>query len=302
MGVDVSKRTLDLSDALGGRVETLANEPAVWARLARRWRSGVVVGVEPSGGYEKGLVRALTDAGVDVRWADPGRVRALARALGAPAKTDAIDAAMIARFVAQTGGRKVERDLEREALRELLDARLAAQDTAQRLKAQAGALQRGPARRELEALACAAMAAVKRLTAAVMTFLRRSETLRAFWRRLQSAPGVGPLVAADMLAFMPELGRVDQKVIAKLAGLAPFIRQSGQWKGRATCSGGRPRPRRALFLAAMAAIRTRAPLRGLYEALIARGKPRMVALNACMRRLLVALNAMTRDQSTWQTH
>ena len=157
VGIDVDSRELEvreLSSAKGWRV---ANRPAGWAKLARLWAGrGVVVGVEPSGGYEQGLVRTLTEAGVEVRWADPSRVRALATALGAPAKTDAIDAALIARSVAETGGRPVERDPERQALRELLAARQAAMETADRLAGQAQMLAVGNARDALERLAAQA--------------------------------------------------------------------------------------------------------------------------------------------------
>jgi transposase len=299
VGVDVSKSHLDVV-VLGreGR-RRFANRSAGWAQLIRALPAAAV-GIEPSGGYERGLVGALLEAGVEVRWCDPARVRSLARALGAPAKTDAIDAAMIARYLAQTGGRPVKRDGEREALRDLLDGRAAALEAANRLAAQIESLRPGPARQALEALAASARREAGSLQSAILVFLRESQRLCAIWRRLQTAPGIGPLVAADLLARMPELGSVSGKAIAKLAGLAPFIRESGAWRGRATCSGGRPKPRRMLYMAAMASIRAKHGLRAVFEHLISKGKPRMVALVACMRRLLVSLNAMVRNQSAWK--
>jgi transposase len=262
----------------------------------------LVVGVEPSGGYEQELVRTLLAAGFTVRWCDPARVRALARALGAPAKTDPIDARMIAHFVAATGGAPAVLDPERDELRDLLAARLAAQQGAERLEAQAATLRSAKARQALLALARQGRRQAAALGQAALEGVRSSARLAAAWRLLQTAPGVGPLVAAELLASLPELGAVSPKAIAKLTGLAPFVRQSGTWKGRAACSGGRTRPRRVLFLAAMASIRAKGGLGPRYQRLIANGKVRMVALVACMRTLIVRLNAMLRDQAHWIPH
>ncbi len=302
IGIDVGGRTLEIGGLDGVKSWQAANDAEGWASLAQRWRGcRVVVGIEPSGGYEAGVVRALVEAGVDVRWAEPSRVRALAKALGAPAKTDAIDAAMIARYVATAGGRPVTLDAQRQDLRDLLAARLAALETADRLIDQARQLAPGAPRQALERLAATADQEAKALTQDLLQTLRNNPRLAPAWRLLQTAPGVGPLVAAQLIADMPELGRVSGKAIAKLAGLAPFIRQSGQWRGKATCSGGRTRPRRSLYLAAMASLRARHGLRPVYDHLVANGKPRMVALVACMRRLLVALNAMIAQQSPWRS-
>jgi transposase len=300
VGVDVAKAELEVCGLGEGRSRRVSNTPRGWGRLIACLPAGAVVGVEPSGGYERGLVKALLAAGVDVRWADAARVRALARALGAPAKTDAIDAHMIARFVAETGGRPIRIEPDRERLRDHLAARSAALETAARLKAQAAALEPGPGREALTRLRLAAEQAAIELTRAVRNLIEACERLAQPWRLLQSAPGVGPQVAAELLAHMPELGVLSRKPIARLAGLAPFVRESGAWRGRATCSGGRPRPRQLLYMAAMTAIRTAGPLRTRFTRLIANGKPRMLALNACMRALLTALNAMIRDQQPWR--
>jgi transposase len=300
-GVEVSSRELEVRGLGEARSWQAPNAPKGWRRLAKLWAGqAVVVGIEPSGGYEAGLVRTLVEAAIQVRWADPARVRALAKALGAPAKTDAIDAAMIARYVAETGGRPVQLDADRQALRDLLAARRAAIETAGRLTLQAQGLAAGSPRKALERIAAEAERTAKALKDQLIEALRQRPALEAQWRLLQTAPGVGPLVAAELIASMPELGRVSGKAIAKLAGLAPFIRQSGAWRGKATCSGGRARPRGALYLAAMASLRAKAGLRPVYDRLVANGKPRMVALVACMRRLLVALNAMATEQTPWR--
>jgi transposase len=285
VGVDVSKRTLDVCVLGGPKVWRVDNDATGWRSLLARLKAlerAVVVGVEPSGGYERGLVRAL------------------ARALGAPAKTDAIDAAMIALFVAQAGGRPIELDEDRQKLRDLLAARQAAGQVARQLKAQAQGLDHAPARLALEELAAAAALEARRLTQEAMARLQETRALRDTWTRLQTAPGIGPLVAAELVAHMPELGRVSGKAIAKLAGLAPFIRKSGAWTGRAVCSGGRARPRQALYMAAVASLRAKQGPRPVFQRLVSAGKPPKLALVACMRRLLVTLNAMIRDDTVWQ--
>jgi transposase len=299
VGVDVSKAELDVCELGSAKARRVKNGPVGWARLIAGLPAGAVVGIEPSGGYERGLVRALLAAGVEVRWADPGRVRALARALGIPAKTDAIDAELIARYVCHAGGRPVRIDPDRERLGDLLAARQAALDTAIRLKAQAEALDAGPGRQALVHIEAEARAQAISLTQAAMALIQACPALAQTGRLLQTAPGVGPLVAAGLLADMPELGGVSRKVIAKLAGLAPYTRESGTWRGRATCSGGRPRPRRLLYLAAMAAVRACPRTRAFFQRLVGNGRPKMVALTACMRKLLTSLNAMIRDQQPW---
>ena len=233
LGVDVAKRTLEICALGEAKSRQTANGPGGWARLVKLCSErATVVGVEPSGGYETGLVRALVGAGIEVRWRDPARVRALAKALGAPAKTDAIDARMIARYLAEAGGRPVQLDEDRQALRELLAARTAATDTAQRLTLQAQGLA-GEPRQMIERLAAEATATAKALTRQLLEAIRQRPQLLTAWRLLQSAPGVGPLVAAELLADMPELGRVSGKAIAKLAGLAPRPGQGG-------CHGAQP--------------------------------------------------------------
>lgn len=302
VGVDVSKTWLDVCVLGQPKSWRVANKAAGWEVLRARLGAldlPVVVGVEPSGGYERGLVRALIEAQIEVRWTDPARVRALAKALGAPAKTDAIDASMIARFVAQAEGHPIRLDDNRQRLKDLLAARQACGQVARQLKAQAQVLDHLPARQALEDLAAAAVLEAKSLTRQAMALVQEHVDLRSQWIRMQTAPGVGPLVAAELVAHMPELGCVSGKTIAKLAGLAPFIRKSGAWVGRARCSGGRARPRQALYMAAVASLRAKLGPRPVFQRLTSAGKPVKVAITACMRRLLVTLNAMIRDQIDW---
>lgn len=234
-----------------------------------------------------------------MRFADARRVRLLAQAYNAGAKTDAIDARFIARFIAETGGRPIRLDPAREALAELMAARRHFIEAAQRLTQQAEAAAHAPARRAIERQVKKLMAEAKAMESSALAHVRAHGELAAALRLLMSAPGVGPIVAATLLAEMPELGALSGKQAARLAGLAPFVRESGQWKGRAAIGGGRRIPRNLLYLAAMAAKRTCRLAGAFFERLVAAGKPKMVALTALMRKLIVALNAVLRDQKPW---
>ncbi len=303
-GIDVSKHSLDaavLGAAGGERFDNDAKGAKRLIAWLRRQRAEIV-GLEPSGGYEKAAIKALAAAGFDVRFADARRVRLLAEAHNAGAKTDAIDAHFIARFIVETGGRKIELDPVREALADMVKARRDLGGAARRLAQQAAALTHKGARRTLEKQAAALCAAAKAMEQAALAYVRDDSALTNDAQIMQTAPGVGAIVAATMLADMPELGRLTGKQAARLAGLAPYIRESGQWKGRAACGGGRMAPRNILYMAAMAAKRKDPSLKAFFDRLVAAGKPKMVALVALMRKLLTALNAMLRDQKTWTSH
>jgi transposase len=302
VGIDVSKDALDVFFLKDGARARFSNCPKGFAKLLawlRRQGEGLLVGIEPSGGYERGVIKALLAKGLDVRFADPARVRALARAHGAPAKTDPIDAAFIARFIAETGGRPIRLDPERDELAALLAARRQLLDAAIRLGQQARSAGHPAARQALERQARALAKEAKAVERRALAFVRERPALARLVALLRTAPGVGPIVAMTLLAEMPELGEIKGKQAARLAGLAPFVRESGQWKGRAMCVGGRAVPRNLMYLAAMAAKRKDAGARAFFDRLVANGKPKMVALTALMRKLLTALNAMLRDQLPW---
>lgn len=300
-GCDISKHSLDLALAGAGACERFDNDARGIRRLIAwlRRHGARTIGLEPSGGYEKAVVKALLEAGFDVRFADARRVRLLAQAHNAGAKTDAIDAAFIARFIAETGGRAIARCPAREVLGDMLQARRALIESARRLSQQSETVDAAPARKALAKHAAALCAEAKRLEQAALAHVRAHAELARLMRLLMTAPGVGTIVAATLISEMAELGALSGKQIARLAGLAPYVRESGQWKGRAACGGGRTIPRNLLYLAAMAARRYDPGARAYFERLVAAGKPRMVALVALMRKLLTALNAMIRDQKSW---
>jgi len=303
-GIDVSKHSLDACVLESGAARSFGNDATGRKQLIRwlRRHGGAVVGLEPSGGYERPAIKALIGAGFGVRFADARRVRLLAQAHNAGAKTDAVDARFIARFIAETGGRAIRLDPAREALAELMAARRHFIGAAQRLTQQGEAAGHAPARRAIERQVKKLMAEAKAMEAAALAHVRAHAGLAASLRLMMSAPGVGPIVAATLIAEMPELGALNGKQAARLAGLAPFVRESGQWKGRAAIAGGRRVPRNLLYLAAMAAKRTCRAAGAFFDRLVAAGKPKMVALTALMRKLITALNAMMRDQKPWTDH
>jgi len=302
-GIDVGKERLDVAvfpDA--GRWAT-PNTPAghrdLVARLAAR---GVTtVGIEASGGYERPVRDALVAAGVSVRILDPARVRYFAKAKGQRAKTDAIDAAVIAEFTAQLRDTPVKPgDREREALadlvrtrRLLVDKRADIEKAMARLPDAAKALV-SPA---IEAL----RTAIARLEAEIAQHVQSHQTVAQTVQVLQSAPGVGPITAVALSALLPELGRVSGRQAAALLGVAPYPDDSGQRHGQRRIAGGRADARRAVYMAALkAATQTKGVLAAFYAHLIARGKPHKVALTACMRKLIVRLNAMLACDQTWR--
>jgi transposase len=302
LGVDVSKSMLDVGVQDGSWRASFPNDATgikSLIRMAHKRFGSFIVGLEPSGGYERSLVEALLDENLDVRFADARRVRDLARAHNAPAKTDAIDACFIARFIAETGGRVIKRDPATQALSAIMSARAFLVESAQRLEQRLSHEHQVDARRALTRQLRRLKAEICALDLAAQKHVAAHAHLAEASRRLQTAPGVGPIVAMTLLGELPELGSLNSKQIARLVGLAPFIRESGQWKGRAHCSGGRMRPRNILYLAAMAAKRCHKPSKAFFDKLVSNAKPKMVALNALMRKLITQLNAMMRDHTDW---
>jgi transposase len=306
-GVDLSKHSLDcflLPDKSAFRV---TNDEAGIAQLDGRVRAlrhtgaRVLVVVEASGGYERLLHERLSASGVAVAIVNPKRVRDYARAIGRLAKTDRVDAQVLARYGLSEEPRPTPcPDRDRAELRELLayrDQILA--EIAARMQQLSG--YRSPTLRDR---AAQDIARLKReqytLAREIAEKIAQTPALAAPARLLRSVPGVGPLVAAVLLAQVPELGQRDAKAIASLVGLAPFAQDSGTHTGRRTIQGGRPNVRSSLYMAALVAIRRNPVLQAFYDRLTTAGKPSKLALTACMRKLLVILNALIRTNTLWQ--
>ena len=301
IGIDVSQEWLDLSTYPTGQARRFRTTPAGLRALSKYCRDAQprLIAFEASGGYERPLADSLTQAQLPFVVLNPRNVRSYARSVGVLAKTDRIDAAVIARFVTvnQLSPKAPPSAAEREA-RDLVTRRnqLVADQTRQRHQARyATGTSLASAERHLAFLK-QEIAAVEQ---ALRQVIERDDVLRVRWERLLSVPGVGVTLAGVLVATLPELGRVNREAIAMLAGVAPLARDSGKREGKRFCWGGRAVVRTALHMPMLSAIQHNPVLRVLYQRLVDRGKPKKVALVACMRKMLTMLNAILREETVW---
>jgi transposase len=303
VGIDVSKDRLDVAVRPSGEAFTVERNAAGLDRLAARLTelSPHVVALEATGGFETIAVAALAAAALPVVVVNPAQIRAFAKAIGQRAKTDPIDAAVIAHFAEATNPEP--RPLPDAATRLLAD--LVARR--RQIVAMIGVERQREKRVSVPHLHKSIVRLIRvlekelaSLDANIGDAVRGSPAWREKEDLLASVPGIGPTIARTLIAELPELGRLDRKQIAALAGLAPFTRQSGQWRGRSFIGGGRTAVRTALFMGAMVAKRCNPVLKAFFDRLVAAGKPKMVALIAVARKLLTILNAILRDKRTWQ--
>jgi transposase len=305
VGIDVGKAQLDLA-VHGGRTWSCPNRPAAHAALVTELvaLAPTVVVIEATGGYELAVCRALEAAGLPLARVNPRQVRDLGRGTGQLAKTDRLDARLLARYgaILQPAARPLP-GAEREALAALVHRR-------EELKGMLAAERQRHAECPVHQTALAAASRARHLAfltaelaaidAAIRQVIGADAELARTDALLQSMPGVGPTLAAVLLAYLPELGQLSRKAIAALAGVAPLACDSGQRRGQRRCWGGRANLRPALFMGALVASRHHPVYREFYTQKVAAGKPKKVALTAIMRKLLVALNAMVRDGQPWQ--
>ena len=304
VGIDVSKDRLDVHVRPLAQAFAVARDGAGLATLCERLKEVVpaVVALEATGGYETVVTTTLGSAGLPVVVVNPGQVRSFARALGKRAKTDPIDAAVIAHFAAATAPEI--RPLPDAATQMPADLVARRRQIVEMTGAEHQRLRRMTlprVRRSIERLIRALERELADLYRDINDAVRSSPAWREAEDLLSSVPGVGPIVSRSLLAELPELGTLDRKKIAALAGLAPFTRQSGTWKGRSFIGGGRTAVRTVLFMAALVATRHNPVLKAFYARLLQAGKPKMLALLAVARRLLVILNAILRDKRPWQS-
>lgn len=300
-GIDVSKHRLDIALRPGGEHWSVANDPAGIDELVDRLRAAgpTLTVLEATGGFETAAVAALAQAGLAVVVANPRQVRDFARATGQLAKTDRIDADVLALFAERV--RPEVRPLPSQEA-QILDALLTRRrQILQMLTAEKNRLGFAPdpvqpgIRKHIRWL--------KRQLQDVDGHLERRVHESPAWRArenlLRSVPGIGPVVSRTLLAELPELGRLNRKEIAALVGVAPLARDSGTLRGKRMVFGGRASVRAALYMAALVASRRNSTIRAFYDRLIARGKPPKLALTACMRKLLTILNAIARTEQPW---
>jgi transposase len=302
VGIDVSKGQVAV--CVHGREESwnFANDAEGFGQLiaALQPLSPTLIVAEATGGYELVMVAELCAAGLPVAVVNPTRVRRFADSLGQLAKTDRIDARIIAHFasVARPPVRRL-RGEEEEYLAGLVERR---RQVIVMLVAERNRLHSSPLRLrpDVQEHVDWLESKLKELDDELADLIRHSPIWREKEAILRSAPGVGPVTAVTLLVDLPELGTLNRQKIAALVGVAPFNKDSGIKRGKRRIFGGRASVRRTLYMAALAATRFNPVIRRFYESLIGRGKERKVALTACMRRLLVILNAMLRKQEPWR--
>lgn len=303
VGIDVSKDRLDVAVRPSGEVFVIARNAAGLDQLIVRLRElgPQIVALEATGGYETIATAALASAGLPVVVVNPAQVRAFAKALGQRAKTDPIDAAVIAHFAEAT--KPEVRRLPDEATQMLADLIARRRQIVEMIVAERQRETR-MTQRHLKASMVRLIKILEKelssLDGDIDDAVRGSPAWREKEDLLASVPGVGPVIARTLIAELPELGQLTRRQIAALAGLAPFTRQSGLWRGKSFIGGGRTAVRTALFMGAFVAMRFNPVLKAFFDRLIAAGKPKMVALIAVARKLLTILNAMVRDNRRWQ--
>jgi transposase len=301
-GIDCSEERLDVH-VLPLAIEfSVGNTPAGWRELADRLAQAqvVVVGLEASGGCERDACRFLDEQGYSVRLLNPYRVRQFAKAAGKLAKTDRIDAAIIAFFVTVMPTRPVVRSTQLDRLAELVRARVQLIEQLTRLANQSRRRQSGLLRRLDRHRIGRLEADIVTLDRAVAEFVAADPALAAKSQILRSMKGVGPVLTHALLALLPELGTLGRKQIAALVGVAPFDDQSGKRNGARTITGGRPAVRQALYMASLVGGRHNVAIAQFRNRLRAAGKRPKVAVVAAMRKMLTVLNALIRDGRPWE--
>lgn len=301
IGVDVSKAQLDIAVHPAGQVWQVANEPVGIMELvvALQALAPDLVVLEATGGLEMALVGYLAQAQLPVVVVNPRQVRDFAKALGKLAKTDTLDARVLARFGEATKPQpRPLPDAQAQELQGLLARRrqLVEMLTAEKNRL-ATAVER--VRPQLQEHIDWLRRQLEWLNQDLGTLIRSSPVWRAKEQLLRSVPGVGPVLCSTLLGQLPELGSLDRRQIAALVGVAPFNRDSGTLRGRRTVWGGRSSVRAVLYMGTLVATRFNPVIQAFYQRLCAAGKPKKVALTACMRKLLTILNAMLKHNNCW---
>ena len=303
VGVDVANQSFDVAVPPQNHLWKFPYTGSAIRELLRRL-SGLEVAlivIESTGGVENRLLSALSAAELPVTLINPRQIRDFARATGRLAKTDAIDASAIAHFgEALKPPIRAPRDAMTQELASLTSRRFQLMGT---LTAEKNRLARADSvavKRDIRTNIAFIERRVARLDRVLQDLIDRSEDLEDRSHLLGSVPGVGKQLSVSLIAYLPELGRLDSKSIASLVGVAPINRDSGAYRGKRAVWGGRARIRKALYMGALVATRYNPLIREFYERLLAAGKPKKVALVACMRKLLLILNAMCRNNEYWR--
>lgn len=303
IGIDVSKDRLDVHLRPTDEAFAVARDSEGLENLTDRLRAlhPALVLLEATGGFEVTVAASLAAAGVPLAVVNPRQIRDFARATGQLAKTDALDAKVIARFAETV--RPAPRPLPDEQARALGELVARRRQLIEMMVAERNRRRQLTSRRLIkgvERLLAALQKELSELEADLGESIRGTPVWRERDELLRSVPGIGPIVARTLIADLPELGRLDRKQIAALVGVAPLNRDSGKMRGRRTTWGGRAKVRCALYMAALVASRRNPVLKVFYQRLLQAGKAKKLALTAVMRKLLTIINAMVRDNARWQ--
>jgi len=302
VGIDVAKDTLEVHERPSGEGITVTNDERGLQELGARFgqRVPALIGLEATGGYEVVVAATLTSAGLPVAVVNPRQIRDFARATGQLAKTDALDAAVIARFAEAV--RPPVRPLATgtaQALGELVARRRQLVEMLGAERNRQGQVRDRQVQRQLGAHVKWLTKALADLDRELQDTIRSSPVWRETEELLRSVPAIGPVTAHTLIAEVPELGRLGRRQIAALMGVAPLNRDSGTFRGRRMIGGGRASVRRVLYMAALVAVRYNPRIAAFYARLTGAGRPKKVALVAAMRKLLTILNAILRDHRPW---
>ena len=304
IGIDVSKERLDVAVHETGETFTARNVPEAIVDLSGRLRSlsPALVVLEASGGYEEEVLFVLLAAGLPVARVNPRQTHNFAKAAGYLAKTDTLDARVLAHFAcAVRPALSVTPAAEQIALRELVERRQALVEMRVAERNRLRQTRTATARTHIERHIAWLTAQLDEIDNGLRALIGQSPAWHELDAIIESMPGIGTVAAVSLLAWLPELGRFNRREIAALVGVAPYNHDSGKYRGSRRIAGGRPAIRRVLYMCAVAGVRCNPALKAFYTRLKAQGKPSKVALTACVRKLLVMLNAMVRDQKPWES-
>lgn len=304
IGIDVAKASLDLHFLPAGQSKSLANNPTGHAQLRKLLPAADAcrIVLEATGGYERLLVADLLDAGYHVAVVNPKRVRDFARALGLAAKTDRLDARVLALFAEKVQPAPAQKIPEKQAeiqqlvarRRQLIELRVMESNRLEVTRSK-------PARKSVEAVLKTLQRQIESIEEALESLVHSDDEWRQKTQILQSVPGLGGVTATTLVADMPELGKLNRQQISALVGLAPYNHDSGKHQGKRSIAGGRKSVRAVLYMAALSARRCNPVIKAFADRLAQHGKPFKVVLTACMRKLLVIVNALLKSQQPWKT-
>lgn len=302
VGIDISQKTLDIHIRPESETFQVSHDAQGISKVVEKCRSlnPERIIIEATGGLEIELAVALFQAQLPVVVINPRQARDFARATGQLAKTDAIDAAILAHFgeAIKPPVRPLSSQEERQlsALitrrRQLVDMRTAEKNRRSSCPPSI--------REEIEAHLEWLTERIEQINQEIEQLTQNSQAWQQRMELLRSVPGVGPVIASTLVAELPELGQLSGKQISRLVGLAPLARDSGKFRGKRMIGGGRTSVRCALYMGALVAIRHNPVLKAFYQSLVARGKAKKVALTACLHKLIIILNAIVRDSKPWQ--